>query len=157
MMEAIKVKLDWTAYLREFEAVHGEPVVYRGRLLYRDGWTYSMSDTAGPEWPPPKEREKLLELKKAYWNLRQNQAKSRLIDVEWQLNGLEELQRAKSVRLQVIGKIWDEKLERNVNGTVGWSSYQLNDRILMLRNVIAECETNLKFLAEEEKKDAEDT
>lgn len=65
------VRLDWRAYFNRFCNDHGGfPVLVRGRLLFRDGWIYSSTDYAGPEWPPPEDAEELLDLKTEYWSLR---------------------------------------------------------------------------------------
>lgn len=68
----VDFQIDWPEYFKEFCRVHGDPVQARGRLLFADGWTYSATDYAGPEYPPPAEPDKLLDLRRTYWeeNLR---------------------------------------------------------------------------------------
>lgn len=63
----IDFQIDWPEYFKEFCRVHGDPVPARGRLLFADGWTYSATDYAGPEYPPPEEPDKLLDLQRTYW------------------------------------------------------------------------------------------
>lgn len=62
-----RLKLDFRAYFRNFIVEHGEPIRADGRLLFRDGWGYSATDHAGPEFPPPTDPEVLRQLQKQYW------------------------------------------------------------------------------------------
>lgn len=63
-----KIVLDHRAYFYKFCEEHGgDPVEHEGRLLFRDGWTYSNIDYAGPEWPPPPDQNEVRRLKFAYW------------------------------------------------------------------------------------------
>jgi hypothetical protein len=95
------VHLDWRAYFRAFSEAHGgDPVYHGGRLLFADGWQYSSTDHAGPEWAPPESEEELRRLVRAYWKRRLQivTAERKLL---WErLKGLEQLQAAKSLPLQ---------------------------------------------------------
>ena len=68
---SLQIKLDWKAYFRIFCDTHGGfPMPDRGRLLFPDGWTYSNTDYAGPEWPPSENEEERLKVVIRYWVLR---------------------------------------------------------------------------------------
>lgn len=65
------VTLDWREYWNAFKQAHGgDPVNWRGVLLFRDGWTHAAKDLEGPEWPPPEDPEELRLSKLAYWTIR---------------------------------------------------------------------------------------
>lgn len=66
----LRIELDWDAYWADFKALHGDPVQVGGRLVFADGWAYSSTDPAGPEWPPPSDPVELWRLQRAYWNER---------------------------------------------------------------------------------------
>jgi hypothetical protein len=61
------VQIDWGAYYLLFKEVHGDPIEYKGRLVFPDGWSYSKTDVSGPEWAPPEDREQLTDLQLGYW------------------------------------------------------------------------------------------
>lgn len=74
----LSIKLDWKAYFRAFCEIHGrEPVVIQGRLLFPDGWQYSLDNYEGPEYPPQSEEEAEA-LATVYWRRKQ-----RIVYGEW--------------------------------------------------------------------------
>ena len=96
-----RVKLDWVQYFKRFCEEHGgNPINYKGRLLFQDGWTYSATSHAGPEWAPPEDPKELVALVTVYW-----QEQLRALEVERRqlkayVHGLTQLSQAKSVPLQ---------------------------------------------------------
>lgn len=62
-----RITLDWRAYFISFCDRHGEPVEWKGRLLFDDGWTYALTDYAGPEWGPPSDPGELDQTVTHYW------------------------------------------------------------------------------------------
>ena len=52
-MKLPRVAVDWRAVWERFKEAHGDPVPYKGRLLFPDGWTHAAADLRGPEFPPP--------------------------------------------------------------------------------------------------------
>ena len=62
-----RLTIDWRAYFRDFIEEHGEPIRLDGRLLFRDGWGYSVADHQGPEFRPPSDRGQLRSLQQLYW------------------------------------------------------------------------------------------
>jgi hypothetical protein len=64
-----RIVVDWRAYFHEFTKVHGEPILFRGKLLFRDGWQYAQ-DYKGPEWGPPEEPKELAKLVSLYYKHR---------------------------------------------------------------------------------------
>lgn len=114
----VSVRLDWRAYFREFSALHGgDPVIYKGRLLFADGWTYSASDYQGPEWPPPDDPKALANLQRWYWGRRRTIVRHELFTLRESLLSLETAQRNRSAPLQqiVTVKVWNEGLGRDAN------------------------------------------
>ncbi len=94
-------ELDWKAYFREFWELHGGfGLVHRGRILFRDGWSYSESSHKGPEWPPPEDEAEYLELVRDYWRLRKLAVNRQLIEEREKVRKLKELKTTKSAKLQ---------------------------------------------------------
>lgn len=52
------IRIDWRHYFREFCALHGEPILFKGRFLFRDGWRYA-NDYKGPIWGPAEDEREL--------------------------------------------------------------------------------------------------
>ena len=137
-------KLDWRAYFRAFcEAHGGDPVAHGGRLLFQDGWQYSSTDHAGPEWPPPEDPNKLLALRRFYW-----QRRRQIVEAEWRklweaVRGLEELQGHKSAPLQ--SQAGREGGERRAAGPLDLAG--LKARLSWLQDDVGWCEQKLAELA----------
>lgn len=96
----LQVRLDWKTYFEKFQEEHGQPLEYKGRLLFADGWQYSASDYAGPEWPPPTDERALRLMQRTYWFIRRRLAANELYVLQGQYSGLRSLQGAKSIKLQ---------------------------------------------------------
>ena len=101
------IHLDWREYYKGFEKRHGEPILWKGRLLFRDGWQYSSTDYAGPEWEPPTDPVLLHEVQYLYWQERLKLVSTECEQLEMQLKGLVNLQQAKSLPLVRKVKRWD--------------------------------------------------
>lgn len=100
------LQLDWKSYYDRFDSAHGGyPIPFRGRLLWRDGWTYSSTDHAGPEWKPPEDTKELKVFKSHYWNSRRVLIADSVRRTEDDLRNLRETQRAKCVPLQVVKRV----------------------------------------------------
>lgn len=113
---AIKLTLDWPAYFRQFSETHmGTPVIYHGRQLFQDGWMYSASDYAGPEWPPPDDPMELKELIKAYWLIRVRKTRQVYKSLKENLDNLQAMQRARGVPLQAIVVYTDSENKRKTD------------------------------------------
>ncbi len=103
LVEQQKVRLDWRAYWKEFSREHGDyPVKFRGVLLFRDGWTYSSSGYAGPEWPPPADETALRKLVRGYWLLRKREVRKLWWEQQTEYDGLKRLQSTRSQPLQRV-------------------------------------------------------
>lgn len=112
ILEQQRVRVDWRAYWKEFSRVHGDfPVKYRGRFLFRDGWTYAQ-DYPGPEWPPPQEPE-LGQVIRAYWILRKRQVRQEWWEKDVELRQLRQLQSTRQLPL-MHRSVW---LVRDEDGT----------------------------------------
>ena len=146
------IKLDWPAYWREFKRVHGDPVVHGGRCIFADGWAYSMTSYAGPEWMPPEDPRELLAIKRAYWTVRLRVVQEEHARLEADLRALEDMQRCRSVPLQVTareadedgGKSWavtkDLDVKRTREGRLAW----LSEDVKECRKKLAELDANLQ-------------
>jgi len=142
----VQVELDWRAYFFAFQAEHGgDPVMYGNRLLFRDGWRYSATDYAGPEWAPPEDKRELLLLRTAYWLKRLSMVKTERELVSRELKALAEMQAVRSAKLQQVVRFADE------DGCRRQSSVQVDfdpllARFKWLEGDIADCEQQLKEL-----------
>lgn len=97
------IQIDWKAYYDRFDAHHGGyPVMYKGKLLWADGWTYSSTDHAGPEWPPPQDPKELKIYQTTYWAKRRAVLFNEVRRFRDDIQNLKETQRAKSVPLQRV-------------------------------------------------------
>lgn len=95
------VNLDWRAYFNRFSRAHGgDPVQYRNRLLFRDGWTYSATDYGGPEWAPPEDLDEKRLFIVAYWTRRRQIVLFERDQLAITLRELRHAQELKSVPLQ---------------------------------------------------------
>lgn len=107
---ALSVKLDWKAYYKDFERLHGgDPVVYCGRLLFQDGWTHSATDYRGPEWPPPGDPKAYAALLEAYWTIRRSILQDEERKIVPGLRSLREAQHNRSAQIQQVNTEWNEK------------------------------------------------
>lgn len=103
-----RATLDWRAYFRTFCERHGRfPLMHMGRLLFPDGWQYSATDHAGPEWRPPEDRAELLKLMRIYWYLRRKAVRRTLPAARAWLDQLGEM--AATHDMPILQKVttWD--------------------------------------------------
>ena len=112
-----QVHLDWVAYFRKFCEAHGEPVQYKGRLLFQDGWTYSKTNPAGPEWPPPEDEQEFVRLVRAYWLIKLRFLETESKQLDNYIRALSSMSDFKSVPLQQITLLRDAK-DKKVKRTV---------------------------------------
>ena len=103
-------QLDWNAYFQKFSEAHGgNPLQYKGRLLFPDGWRYGMNHR-GPERAPEgidEERELMI----VYWKLRLASVTKERRELRVALIGLEQSIRVMSQPLQQ--RIWLEVQSKN--------------------------------------------
>lgn len=140
-----RIKLDWKAYFLEFCQKHGEPVQWKGRLLFRDGWMYSASDYGGPETPPPKDFDELDQLCLSYWLVRRSTLLRRLSDLLQERRTLSIAQSDRSVPLQVLVR----REEEDGMTRVGYAELDfttLDTHIDWFKTDIAECDIRLREL-----------
>lgn len=109
-----KVELCWKTYYARFKEEHGYPILYKGRLLFPDGWTYSATDCAGPEWCPPTSASVLLSLRLSYWSIRlaMNTEEHRVL--KSRLENLRRMQQDRDVPLQQRTVFYDDELNKRV-------------------------------------------
>jgi len=142
-----KVKLDWKAYYKEFRLEHGDyPVIFKGMILFRDGWMYSKTDYAGPEFPPPEDEADLKSLQLAYWNSRRQVVRLELIPLERTVDSLLQFQSAKSCRLQQKVIEFDDETQKDVTNTVELDITIFEGRLDWLRKDLEDCERNIASL-----------
>lgn len=95
-----RVELDWYAYWERFKELHGEPVQVDNRVLFPDGWQYSATNFAGPEYPPPENKVYLWQLQRAYWRRRLALVQAEYKRLDRDLRDLRDLRDAKDAPLQ---------------------------------------------------------
>lgn len=143
-------KVDWIAYYKEFERLHGgHPQQYGSRLIFSDGWTYSAYDHMGPEYPPPENEYRLLRAKKTYWLLRRNKAKKVVGSFETRVNNLADLQEFKSAPLmystqRVVEDLGDGDMRRVEKVTKPLDIAFLRMQLDAMKDELAFCESELR-------------
>lgn len=148
---APRVRLDWRAYFARFCEAHGNnPVEHGGRLLFADGWRYSMTDHAGPEWPPPSGAD-FKELQRAYWNKRLALVEVERGRLQRTIGELQQLQDQRRVPLQQRTIVWSDDYAEDGHrmATVNCSDVQLmplQQRLKLLTADVAHCGKMLKEL-----------
>ena len=148
----LQVKLDWKAYFENFCSEHGgDPLLIRGRLLFRDGWQYSSTDYKGPEWPPPTDTVALALLQRDYWARRLEIVRDEYNQLSGRLKYLADMQKQKSGHLQrsiVVEKLNDDGKKLRVPGVVDLDLALFEGRLDWLKADIVECEEQLTRLKE---------
>lgn len=95
----LDLALDWRAYFRAFLEAHGEPHEHGGRLWFEDGWSYSATSHAGPEWPPPSDPRELAEVRRRWLRLRRAEVKAERLKTDRLLRQVAGYQAVKSLPL----------------------------------------------------------
>lgn len=153
---SLQVHLDWKGYYKQFEEKHGEPVQLLDRdgkplrLLFADGWTYSCTDYAGPEWPPPKNEQDRARLIAEYYKIKFGLVRNEYIDLCRLISYLRDLQSAKDVPLQQIASYFDDEQNKRVIGRFEVELTPLIERREWLRKAISECEQRLTEIGQTE-------
>jgi len=121
------IEPDWKAYFAEFERAHGgSPVLYAKTFLYRDGYRYSCTDYAGPEYRPPDNPVLVRKLCETYWRIRAKRVTAELNMTRSLLDNLREQQAQRSVPLQCkVIKLSDEGVKTSATTTVDWRLIEL--------------------------------
>lgn len=144
--EPLELALDWDAYFERFKEVHGEPVRYRQRLLFQDGWTYSARDKAGPEYPPPTDARELHRLQTAYWLARLNLVTTERNFLRDTLQDLRRLQREHSLPLQHSALIRDDSgAAQRITQAIDLDELE-QGRLVWLERDVVDCQTQLADL-----------
>ena len=94
-----EVELDWAEYFRGFCRIHGDPLTLDGRLVFPDGWSYSCTSHAGPEYPPPANPLDRALLQRTYWTLRKRINQVEAEELRKDVEALARLDAAKSAPL----------------------------------------------------------
>lgn len=143
----IAISLDWDAYFAQFKELHGEPVRFRQKLLFPDGWTYSLKSKEGPEWPPPSDSERLHRLQMSYWLTRLSLVQTEFNTLQDILTNLRSLQRSRSLPLQVVSTVYDEEQGKYRRAALPLNLDEIeNGRLAWLHDDIAQCHSKLREL-----------
>ena len=146
-----KIVYDWKAYFYSFCQVHGEPVKYKGKLLFRDGWSYSSMAYEGPEYAPPTDNNELDLLILEYWKLRYAALTQQILKLQHERKKLQEFASTKSLRLQQVTTTVDEEGKRHkVPQDVNTDVFDL--KIKWLQDDLRECVDRLKEIEEYHKR-----
>jgi hypothetical protein len=153
----VVTKIDWEEYFQEFRRVHGLfPLVHKGRLLFPDGWTYSMTDYRGPEWPPPDDEVELRRLCLSYWYLRRKAIRRDLKIEQWRLDDVRALVGSRSCKLQQSTMYFDQESRRIVKTKLPLDVTQFEGRVAWLETALAECEEMIVYYQEKTHGDSKD-
>jgi len=136
----MRVRYDWRAYFRKFCEVHGEPVKWRGKLLFRDGWAYSASNHAGPEYAPPLDPSELI---REYWTLRRAMVQAKIDELAYDVETVFLEQSRRSAPLQHVTSYRDEDGKLKVEST-DVDRAALVERMRWLVDEAKECDRMLK-------------
>ena len=140
------VRLDWKAYWESFQSAHGgNPIPWRKRLLFADGWSYARKDHAGPEWPPPADPEELRQVQTFYWRARLAIVTRERDGLRNTLEQLKALQSARSVPLQQVLQHWDAE-GKGVLERIPVNLGALAERLGWLEGDVQYCEGQLEGL-----------
>lgn len=140
------VTLDWKAYFLEFCKVHGEPVQQCGRLLFRDGWTYSSTAYEGPEFPPPLDLGELDVLVREYWTIRRTALFKLMNQLLEQQNNLKKLEASHSMPLQQMTTQSENGQKRRGYKPLNTESLELH--IDWVSDDLKECNERLREIEE---------
>lgn len=135
-----EVELDWPAYFQKFCEKHGEPVPYRGRLLFPDGFMYSATDHAGPEYFP--DDNELPRLKRAYWVTRLRMVRAEARALTQSIDSYLSAQSSRSVPLQQT-VVYRDSEDRTRYETTEVDELAMRERLRWLIDDIRECREQL--------------
>lgn len=143
-----QIRIDWKAYFKAFCEAHGDPILYKGRLLFPDGYQYSATDYAGPEYPPEESLERAYRI--VYYRERRKLLRERESALIRRLEALERLQSALSVPLQYSWTDRDETTGKIMRGTQSLDfDIQLREPIEDVRADMKRCEEMLRELKDD--------
>ncbi len=140
------VQFDWHSYFEDFDLAHGGEPVTRGgtRLLYRDGWEYSLNNLAGPEWAPTKET--IHKLKITYWQTREDLVTQELALLKQQIKMLGDFQQLKDQLLKVFTYEYNEDSGTTKRVTINLNLSHIEARISWLKEDLTDCNSELNSL-----------
>lgn len=142
--------LDWDAYFETFKTEHGDPVRWKGLLLFQDGWRYSAKHKSGPEYPPPNDTEQLHYLKTYYWLTRLNIVTAERNMLRDTVVGLRALQRNHHLPLQQQTSVYDELSGRHAYKAQILDIDELeHGRLAWLEQDVLDCQRQLQQLQNE--------
>lgn len=106
------IAFDWEAYYLNFKSMHGgDPVGYNEhQTLFPDGWRYSSTNYAGPEYPPENDEERI-SLMQEYWRIRRKVCEEELKRISYIIRNLNEFQQSRTY-VQKDGTILQHPLFR---------------------------------------------
>lgn len=140
-MKLPTIQLDWRAYFKAFCEMHGgNPVLHNGRLLFSDGWMYSVDSLSGVEYGAPLDETELTKLQIEYW-----QARKKIVASEYeQLAVLKDMllktQADRSAPLQHTFRLTDDDTGKTVTRSGPLDIGMFDSRIQWLTDDIHECD-----------------
>jgi hypothetical protein len=156
------IEVDWVAYYLDFEHEHGGcPMQLEDerKLLFRDGWRYNAFNHAGPEYPPPEDKQKRLDLQELYWTLKKRIIDRELWECRCELQRLREVRAVRSLpikekpgKIEVIAESLDdgyEQIEDDIEIHLLITDKPFTARIALLQSDRGECLTNLDRIAKD--------
>lgn len=133
----VRVRLDWKKYFQSFSEKHGgNPVMVDGRQVFEDGWQYGMR-YQGPEWKPPADNKKFIELMTKYWTIRRKIVDDQAFHLRDEIHVLEQSIRERDATLHFM--------IRNSAGRSPGQSHTMESQPLT-DEVLDQFRTRLEFL-----------
>lgn len=151
----LEIQLDWDAYWKRFQEAHGgDPVLFEGRMLFRDAWTYSATDPMGPEWMPPKQMDRTIYLMKCYWKIRKAFIENETRALKYQIDGLKALSRGRTIPLQQVVNVknGEQATLKSIFTSIPTKDLDLlplQSRLDFMKENLLECIDTLQSLDEE--------
>lgn len=137
------VEIDWRAYFKGLCDTLGEPVPYRGKLLFANGLTYSATDFRGPEWAPPDDPAERNELDVAYWLIRRRMVSDELRRCQNELHELAMEVTGRHGELMMTQRLFDEETGKLMVRAVPLDLETARLRIKDLQGEISVCDEEL--------------
>lgn len=142
-------QVDWREYFRRFCQAHGgaahPPFMKSGRLWFFDGWGYSATDWAGPEYPPPADKDELTRVKRIYWKLRRTAVRLELFKATYVMEEIERLVASHDLVPPVRVEWWED--DESLPGGGKWNQAlkdidvgEARERVRWLQDDLTVCE-----------------
>jgi hypothetical protein len=153
-------RIDWRATYRRFSELHGgNPLEWKGWLLFPDGWRWSATSYQGPEAAPENELE-AKKLTTIYYRMRLVSVRREWRDLRVVLGQLEQSMRSMSdhdgvspLQMRIVGEKvgrnkWGDEITLRVPASCDLDLDRLRGRVQWLADDAALCERAINELSD---------